>query len=254
MNDLLIFTTAAGRYRVYEDLFKFCCKRAYPQYDVEVLRISDEECRTPYFSACVRFLVAPTTRPMDEQVYTYITDIDMMICPETTCLLDFHILETMKTHLCYSNVPRWKEPMGENRMTGLHFVTKEWWWRTMKARGEELARLERGEIGSLKCEDELMLMRIIKASGLPVTERGHLVSRHHGIHLGTLRDQRQKTIQQRRNAIKSRVSVEKASYWLDLIETVEYRDIFREIIRQDLQAVWELKELEKHCRQIAGRP
>lgn len=249
MNDFLIFTTAAGRYRVYADLFRFCCRRAYPQYDVEILDIPSNQYRTPYYSACARFLIAP----MEERKYVYITDIDMMICPETPSLLDFHLREIEKTGLCYSNVPRWKEPMGENRMTGLHFVTKEWWGKTYDARAFEQVRLMRGEIGSLKCEDELMLMRIIKASGLPLTERGHLVSRHHGIHLGTLRDQRDKTLQQRRNAIKSRVNVEKASYWLDLIDTVEYRDIFREIIKQDLQAVWELKELEKFCHQIAGR-
>lgn len=256
MSDLLIFTTAAGRYKVYADLFKFCCKRAYPQYDVEVRELSDEDCVTPYFSACFRFLIEPKgifSRP-EYPKNIYITDIDMMICQESISLLDFHLNEIKQTGLCYSNVPRWKEPMGENRMTGLHFVTDEWWDRTIEARKKEFRRLTVGEIGSLKCEDELMLMRIIKASGLPVTERGHLVSRHHGIHLGTLRDQREKTLQQRRNAIKSRVSVEKATYWLNLIDTVEYRDIFRDIIKRDLQAVWELKELEKFCHQIAGKP
>lgn len=252
MNDLIVFTTAAGRYRVYEDLFRFCCKRAYPQYGVEVVKIENE--KTAYESACVRFLLAPTTRAMEDQRYTYITDIDMMICPETPSLLDFHLAEIKATGLCYSNVPRWKEPMGENRMTGLHFVTKDWWEITAEVRKNEYARLQRGEIGQLKCEDELMLMRIIKASGLPVTERSHLISRHHGIHLGTLRDYRKMTIQQRRVAVHRRVSHEKAKYWLDLIETPEYKGIFKEIIKRDQQATWELKELEKYCRQIAGRP
>ncbi|MBE3122181.1 MAG: hypothetical protein IMZ53_01435 [Thermoplasmata archaeon] len=249
MNDLLIFTTAAGLYKVYADLFRFCCNRAYPEYDVEILECDDEQ--TAYESACIRFLLIPV---FSKTKYTYITDIDMMICPETPSLLNFHLNEIKQTGLCYSNVPRWKEPMGENRMTGLHFVTDDWWDKTNNARHYELNRLLNAEIGSCKCEDELMLMRIIKASGLPVTERGHLVSRHHGIHLGTLRDQRDKTLQQRRNAVKSRVSVEKALYWLNLVDTPEYRGIFKEIIKRDLQAVWELRELEKYCRQIAGRP
>jgi hypothetical protein len=185
--------------------------------------------------------------------YVYITDIDMMICPEIPTLLDFHLKEIKETGLCYSNTPRWKEPMGDNRMTGLHFVTKEWWRQTEIASAHELDRLVKGEIGGCKCDDELMLMRIIKASGLPVADRRPLIPRHHGIHLGTLRDYRKMTLQARRNAVHRRIGMEKAAYWLGLIKTPEYGRIFSEIKKTDKQATWELTELEKFCHQITGQ-
>jgi hypothetical protein len=241
MNSLLIFTTVEGRYRIYRELFEFCCHRAYPEYDVQVMDVRTNQ---PYGAACMRFLVDVSGHP-----YTYITDIDMMIIPEKPSLLEFHSAEIEKTGLCYSNVPRWKEPMGENRMTGLHFVTDDWWEITRDARLREVHKTNHEGLGKCKCDDELSLMRIVKGSGLPVTDRGHLVSRHHGIHLGTLRDYRKQTLQMRRNAVKSRVSVEKARYWLGLISTPEYREIFKRM-HTDSQAVWELNELKKFCHQI----
>ena len=244
MSDLLIFTTAEGRYKVYTDLFTTVCKRAYPQYDVRVMETHTVK---QYGSACMRFLfpVAPGYK------YIYITDIDMMICPETPSLLDFHLAEIMETGLCYSNVPRWKEPMGENRMTGLHFVTEEWWGVTHEARAKETIRLVNGEIGSCKCDDELLLMRIVRASGLRVTDRKHLISRHHGIHLGTLRDYRQFSYQKRRANVYKRLKGDKARFWVEFVETEEYRSLFSAIRKADEQAKWELEELEKFARQIA---
>jgi len=43
--------------------------------------------------------------------------------------------------------------------------------------------------------------------------------------------------------------VEKARYWLGLISTPEYREIFKRM-HTDSQAVWELNELKKFCHQI----
>jgi hypothetical protein len=247
MNDLLIFTVAEGRYRVYTDLFTWCAKRAYPEYDVEVMDLHKTG-KIPYWSACMRFLVLPDA----PHKYTYITDVDMMICPETQAILDFHTEEMTRTGLCYSNVPRWKEPMGENRMTGLHFVSDSWWEKTYVARTGERDRLHGGDIGSCKCDDELMLMRIIKRSGLAVTERGNLLRRHHGIHLGTLRDYRNQTLQKRRCNVLTRIR-KHAGYWCDLIETEDYKKLFADIQKQDKEATWELKELEKFARQTAGK-
>jgi len=241
LNPLLIFTTVNGRYRVYADLFKFCCKRAYPDYEVIVMDLPDN--KIPHYSSCFRFLVDPQ---WDGDVY--ITDIDMMICPEKVRIEAFHKAEIEQTGYCYSNSPRWKEPHGENRLTGLHYVTKEWWDRTLLMRSFELNALQDGKLGHCKCDDEMMLMRIVKNSGLPVTKQSQLTSRHHGIHLGTVRDYAKETIQSRKSALKERIDRFRANYWLKLIETQEYRSIFATIQKQDKQATWELQELERFCR------
>jgi hypothetical protein len=104
----------------------------------------------------------------------------------------------------------------------------------------------------MKCDDELMLMRIVKNSGMPVTKRSNLLVRHHGIHLGTFRDNRKESIQKRRNAAYSRIRPH-ARYWLGLIETPEYKSLFRGIQKQDEQAAWELKEAEKYAHQLGGK-
>ena len=198
VKDLCIFSLISGRYRHYADLFKLCAMTAYPEYDV-VFQVSDvprDAVSTTFFTACERYLMELRTYK-----YVYITDIDMMIMRETPTLLDFHLAEIENTGLPYSNVPRWHEPMGENRLTGLHFVTNAWWDITKKARDEERRRLYAGEIGNMKCDDELMLMRIVKNSGLAVPPNSELLCRHHGIHLGTYRDYKPKGLQSLKAAL-----------------------------------------------------
>ena len=239
---LLIFTTVNGRYRVYADLFTFCCKRAYSDY--EVLVTSLPERKEPYYSACFRFLMQPCVVEAD----VYITDVDMMICPEKVSIQDFHREEIRQSGLCYSNSPRWKEPHGENRLTGLHYVTSEWWKETIKQRKIEYGKLVNGKIGNCKCDDEMMLMRIVKESGLPVAKYGPLINRHHGIHLGTIRDYAGGTLQTKKVVLRQRIDKERAWYWCNLIDTEDYRKLFAEIQKQDKQATYELKELEKFVR------
>jgi hypothetical protein len=59
------------------------------------------------------------------------------------------------------------------------------------------------------------------------------------------------TVQKMRSAMKARLSKEKAVYWCNLIETVEYKKLFSDIKRQDRQATQELTILEKFARQNA---
>ena len=241
MNQLLIFTVVNGRYRVYADLFKFCCKKAYPDYEAIVMTVQDKG--PTYLAACSRFLIDPK---WDGDVY--ITDVDMMICPERVSIEDFHRDEIGKSGLCYSNSPRWKEPHGQNRLTGLHYVTKEWWNKTELRRSYYLNELLEGHFGNAKDDDEQMLMRIVKESGLEVANYGPLINRHHGIHLGTIRDYAGGTLQTKKTVLRQRVDRERAWYWCNLIDTAEYKELFRDIEKQDKQAVYELKELEKFVR------
>jgi hypothetical protein len=174
-----------------------------------------------------------------------------MICPEETALLDFHLKEIEETGLCYSNSPRWKEPFGENRLTGLHFVTREWWTKTEEARLKYYDLLMSGELGYGKCDDELMLMKIVKDSGLPVTKMSDLLIRHHGIHLGTVRDFQKEGRSSVRDQLRFRVTKERATYWCNLIESVEYRNLLVDIKKQDKQVAGELEMLESVANQIA---
>ena len=86
-----------------------------------------------------------------------------------------------------------------------------------------------------------------------MTERAHLVSRHHGVHLGTMRDGRSHTVQVRRAAVHNRVDKAKAVWCLDAMSTPEFASMFRVIQRIDEQATWEINEWIKFCHQIAGK-
>lgn len=240
-NNLLIFTTVNGRYKVYTDLFKFCIKRVYPDYEVIVMQVMDNGPK--YYSACIRFLVDPKW-----EGDIYITDVDMMICPEKVSIQDFHRNEIRQSGFCYSNSPRWKEPHGQNRLTGLHYVTNEWWNKTELRRSYYINELCEGRLGHNKDDDEQMLMRIVKESGLEVPKYGPLINRHHGIHLGTIRDYAGDTLQTKKTVLRQRIDKERAWYWCNLIDTEDYRKLFIEIEKQDKQATYELKELEKFVR------
>jgi hypothetical protein len=246
MKDLLITTWAVGRYKVYSELFQFAIKKAYPEYDVHVFE--DDTTFPKYYGACVRFL--SYSKEFDYYKYVYITDIDMMIVREPVSILDFHTNEINETGLCYSNTPRGTEERGFDRLTGLHFVNQEWWGATHEARYDYLRKLEMGLIGDVAIHDELMLMNIVKESGLPVAPpKRDLICRHHGLHLGTVRAHKHETLQKLRRDVFIRVSVQRAKEWMKVVETPEYRSIMQDIKRRDKMAYEELCIMEKFTRQ-----
>lgn len=247
MKDLLITTWAVGRYKVYSELFQFAIKKAYPEYDVHVF---ESEITFPkYFGACVRFLVNIES-VFSNYKYVYITDIDMMIVREPVSILDFHTNEINETGLCYSNTPRGMEERGFDRLTGLHFVTQDWWGKTEEARSKYHHMLNKCEIGEVAIDDELMLMNIVKESGLPVAPpKRDLICRHHGLHLGTVRAHKHETLQKLRRDVFIRVSVQRAKEWMRVVETPEYRSITQDIKRRDKMAYDELILMEKFVRQ-----
>jgi len=247
MKDLCIVALAEGRYKKYIGLFTLCARTAYPEYDVLVIQTKPDAAavKTLHFASCERYLL-----DFSAYKYVYITDIDMMIMREQPDLLSFHLKEIEQTGLPYSNVPRWHEPFGENRLTGLHFVTREWWDITREARKRELEKLRKGEIGNCKCDDELMLMRIAKESGLTIPKNSNLVIRHHGIHIGTFRDNKDKTLQTIKTAVSKRVTPDFARQWQEIMKTEGYR-LASYNIRKDVQIAWELKQIDKYTSQLA---
>jgi hypothetical protein len=246
MKDLLITTWAVGRYKVYRELFEFAIKQAYPEYDVHVFESGIASPK--YYGACIRFLLNPDV--FRDYRYVYITDIDMMIVREPVSILDFHLSELSETGLCYSNTPRGMEERGFDRLTGLHFVTQYWFEKTKDARSNFLKKLCDNEIGEVAIHDELMLMDIVKESGLPVAPpKKDLICRHHGLHLGTVRAHKHETLQKLRRDVFIRVSVQRAKEWLKVVETPEYRSIIQDIKRRDKMAYDELCIMEKFTRQ-----
>jgi len=180
MGNKLIYTCVSGEYSGYTELFYASCKRAYPDAEVAVDRLTTT--RTKYQAACQRFLTS-----LGEYDEVYITDIDMIHMKSALNLWDFHRAEAGDN--CYSNSVRGGEEKGPDRLTGLHYCKQGWWSATADARKKYQDMLDRGFIGDGKIDDELMLKRIADESGLPTWKFNRaLFLRHCGIHLGTIRD------------------------------------------------------------------
>jgi hypothetical protein len=241
---LLLYTCCSGSYVDYLTLWLYCAKKAYPEYDVKC----DVQITTvPYYSACYRLLNQPTTHE-----YTYITDVDMMIMREPVGIMEYHTKEMLETGLCYSNTIRnsKNENLGDNRMTGLHFATKEWYLVTEKIRNEYLHMLTSGEIGTDYIHDELMLKQIcMKTVGLPA-QKYPLIKRHHGIHLGTVRWNTNKSANEMFSKLSARVSCKMAAQWLENYDCKEFKSIIAYICSVNTVIKKELEILYTFCRRI----
>jgi hypothetical protein len=250
LNKVLIYTFAIGRYLIYSELWQYCLRLAYPEYDVRVITWGNTVDNLPqYFGAVNRYLLTP---PLEYDYY-YITDIDMMIVREDPPLHVFHMEEMNQWNLCYSNRRRGPgQPVGVNRLTGLHFCSREWFSITAAAREKYTNIVLSGQRGNDKIDDELIIADIATESGLTLAPQGPLVTRHHGIHLGTVRDYRGQTLEKRRTAFKIRVKRDTAVKWQKVVETEEYQRIYSSIRVSDRDAAWELYEVDKLTKQMCN--
>ena len=254
---LYIYTFATGKYQLYSDLWHFCIEHEYPEYKHKIYNTWGSPERhgwPPYYGAVMRHLIEPPIEYYPENCeYFYITDVDMFIVREEPTLLDFHLGEMETSGLCYSNLQRGPgEPEGVNRVTGLHFGHKSWYEATRAARDKYVLKVRFGEIGNEPIDDELTLAKVITESGLKMPGRGKLVTRHHGIHVGTIRDNVNDVRDVRRNAFRLRVTRPIAERWLNIIETQEYSSIFNKIQNYDRVITAELVEIERLCRQMCN--
>jgi len=245
LKDLLIYTAASGHYRDYEQLWCYSARKAYPEYSVECA-IHVENDKIPHYAACHRLLEELCIN----HKYVYISDVDMMILREDPTLLDFHLAEMEKDKLCYSNSPRTTEPQGPQRLTGLHFATKLWYTRTAEARRNYIHMLNNGELGQHKFDDELILMKVCKDSGLEIPKARPLVRRHHGIHVGTIRAYSYKrhsrnTLSQQ---LKMRITIEQARQWLSYYDDPIFQAIVQKVSRRNRIIKLELEKLFSFCK------
>ena len=178
----LIATVYDKAYEAYEPLFRYCCQKAYPEY----------ECHTwnrdhwgevfkpgPYTTAALRFLLNEVGE-IDYDAYL-ITDIDILIRREQPDFIAQHLNHMKWNSLeCYDNCDH------GDHMPGVHFVTKEWWPRTKAAREKYLAVL--WERPANLAEDEVILRKVVVESGLR-TSTNAILWAVHGLHLGRFRNQ-----------------------------------------------------------------
>ncbi len=251
MSDILITTVAEGRYINYAEMWELSLSKAYPEYEHHITFVQGNSHLPKYFGACMRYIGVASKNKVVYK-YTYITDIDMMIVREKPTLLDFHLKEIQESGLCYSNSPRGSEQQGPNRLTGLHFVTDDWWEKTEKARLKYFKQILSKEIGEGQIDDELMLMNIVKESGLQIAKPVvNLMERHHGLHLGTVRAHKAESLQSLRRAVSIRVNKDKATKWQEVVACPEYSKILSKIQKKDRMAYEEFMIMDKFTRQIS---
>jgi len=245
MKKLLIYTAASGIYLDYAPLFTYMVKSQYPEYDVDVTKIVSPP--ATYSAACYRLLVNPAE--MTGHEYVYITDVDMMILREEPGILEFHTAEMESTGLCYSNSIRKKhsEPQGDDRMTGLHFATAEWYRRTQDVRSRYFHAVDSGEFGNGRFDDELILKSVCEKSGVGIPRRFPLIARHHGIHLGTIRGYINHTRETMKHQLRYRINPAKARQWITMHEDKRFREICRLTAEKNRVIGKELEILYTFC-------
>jgi hypothetical protein len=197
-------TMVSGVYQWYIPMFVYACKKAYPDAGIKIVvrgncelpEIYNEyvtttdapnltdDIRNAHTTAALRF-----TRDYEgitNYDYALITDIDLLHRVETNSIVQTRMIDLTTHNLkCYSNYVSGQD-LGEDRMPGVHFVTREWWHTTAEARKkwQEILLATGADSYSF---DERMLTKIVKESGLP-TQKGEMKFwQMHGLHLGDWR-------------------------------------------------------------------
>lgn len=244
---ILIFTVFDEAYSDYKEMWEWVISRSYPEHFAGAIFIERTE-QQPYIAACKRFTTNPNILyPHLGEIDVYVTDIDMMILRESPTIEEFHREEISREGNCYSNSPRNNdEPESRERLTGLHYVTPEWYRKTFDARDRYLTLIDDSWIGKGRYDDEKMLFNICNESGLKIPPKKPLQKRHHGIHLGTFRNYVMYGPQRLRSELRTRISPHQARQWNEITEEKEYKRILSNIKNPVIKKEFEF--LETFCR------
>jgi hypothetical protein len=118
--------------------------------------------------------------------YVLITDIDILLMQEEPDITHAHHASMRRNKLeKYDNYA--VNDNGIMRCPGVHFVTKEWWAATEKARESAEAELMAQNFISSPGHDERMLYKIITSSHLTPPPLVPNTGNYHGVHLGDIR-------------------------------------------------------------------
>jgi hypothetical protein len=206
---LCFLTVAYGSHETYEELFRYSIKQVYPDADVLILpnEFLGYEVSSARTAAMWRFLYFTSARVktyLQGYDYFYITDVDFIICPEQTSLVEQHLQHCETIGLPYSAHMRSYEP---KIVAARLFTTREYVSRVaavttvldmqVRTSGEAIFHEKP------RHPDERLLYKIIRLSGLaappqlklytklkefnlmnPANSDQQLFSPHHGIHLG----------------------------------------------------------------------
>jgi hypothetical protein len=256
---LCITTVVDKQYMEYVPLFVYCVNRAYPDaMPVIVLRdpcpypmgkmkytfitMFSDFPRYEYASIALRFLVPKEVYA--EFDYVYVTDIDMLIMREETDIETFHRIEMESTGLCYSNSLRnAMHYAGSESLTGLHFATREWFFKTEDRAAIYREYMRSGLMGLYREWDGVMLYRMANMSGLGLPGKYKLAKRHHGIHLGNFRlfpDDKLK--------LDVRIPMPFRIEWLRLTGTKTYHDFFDATLGKNAQMDTQIEMMDKFAK------
>jgi hypothetical protein len=220
---LLVTTTVDENYLPYKDLFEWCVKRAYPEYDVFVHQM---EISKTNLAAAWRFIIDVDLK--GEYDYIYITDSDILILPEIVPLHTFHIREMEASGLPYSNVISWLNQQGtppkpeysNARMMGTHFANREYFKKTHNLSEHFKHKIHDDCYDGLKPQsDEEILFKIIHLAelGLPKVPYS-FNNRLHGIHLGNFRKNKPWIWD-------ATMTIERAAQYRDLCDNEEFKSL-----------------------------
>jgi hypothetical protein len=131
-------------------------------------------------------------------------------------------------------------------MAGLIYVTQEWYEKTKDKRSQFLEELTSGKIGNGRYDDEKMLKRICAESRLQISPKRPLIRRHHGIHLGIIRNYCMYGKSRLRSEMQLRVSPAQARQWNKISAMDEYQDIKKRI--DDKKIHLEYDFMDDFCR------
>jgi len=230
----------------YFDLWKYCVEKSYPG---TLSHCTVLEKTTTTYEAAVLRLLEDSCQIAD---YVYTTDVDIMHLPCEN-IIEYHNNRMAATGLCYSNTPRKKEYLGSQRLTGLHFASREWYHKTKNIREMYLHMLAQGEIGNGRFDDELVLMKVCKESGLGIPPTEPLINRHGGIHLGTFRNYYSHSKNKQNQQLRMRINYQQAECWLKFYDDPEFKKIVADTAKKSRVIKEELVALYSFCmRTING--
>lgn len=140
-----------------------------------------------YSTNCLRFFV-----PINGYDYVYYTDVDFVFFEHEPNMVDYYIQRLEGWNECYWGRKGFKRRIGTDeptkRIAAGGFLAKnpEWYDKTMVKRIEALQRIEKGELGIIREDDETMLWRICAASDLklPTKKINTRKKKYKELHLG----------------------------------------------------------------------
>jgi len=194
-NKKLVFFTVVSpnHFRSYVEPYKHFLSCSYPDCDA-IIEINPEVPDLPSSYNMYRFLCPPDDIDFD---YMLITDIDLLLFNNQN-LWDWHFDKMVDMGSCYyAHHGPYKYPQRfeggwrgdrERLAGGFVLITHEWLERTKEARTRHLEMLNKSEIGLYREEDEVVLCRICKQSGLPVSHNKSFPPMLRGIHLGDFKE------------------------------------------------------------------